>query len=218
MSQAQPDTPEPAARPEAEAVDAASLPVKAVHWTQRRRQEQMAAFVPEIIRRISEGETLSFICRMAETVDSEGNANWTFREPGSFPNRLTFYDWCEYDPDVAKQFARARMLGVEALRDQCRAIADDSSQDWIPTPNGRMLDAEHVQRSKLRIWERQQTIAQILGGSGRQLPGDKAAAGGIQKPLPPAIHFVGIEPKGQHQPGAVLDGEAVRVKGEDDDE
>ncbi len=72
-----------------------------------------------------------------------------------------------------------------------------------------MLDTEHVQRSKLRIWACEQLLARAkIGGS----LADEAAGRGASKALPPVIQVVGIEPKGQYQPGAALQGEAVRVQ------
>lgn len=97
-----------------------------------------------IIDEMSEGRTLSEICRQ------EG-----------MPKRRTVYDWIDADPEFAKQMDRAREIGCDAIADEEIEIADNGSNDWMKR-HGKdgaeewVLNGEHVQRSKLRIWSRQQ--------------------------------------------------------------
>ncbi len=54
--------------------------------------------------------------------------------------------------DFTEQYARARDLQADKLFDEALEIADEVSEDWITTEDGRkVLDHEHVQRSKLRV-------------------------------------------------------------------
>ena len=101
----------------------------------------------EIATRLSLGEPLRQICR------SEGMPGW-----------VTVYEWVKKDKDFAERIARARILGFDAIAEECFAIADDSSKDFVPAigrdgEEDERLDAEHVQRSKLRIETRLKLLA-----------------------------------------------------------
>lgn len=73
--------------------------------------EQRRAIQDEICERISEGETLSEICR------SEG-----------MPKRRTVYDWLRQDDEFAKAMDIARDLGADAIADQALVIADTTEE------------------------------------------------------------------------------------------
>jgi hypothetical protein len=93
----------------------------------------------EIALRLSEGEPLRQICR-----------------DESMPSWSTVYNWIDDNPDFAALFARARARGEDSIAAECMEIADDSRNDYIDRLNsdgeviGKQLDAEHVQRSKIR--------------------------------------------------------------------
>lgn len=203
--------PQPDDRQVAEDVDAQALPVPRRHWRQLAHDEAMRAYGPEILDRLSEGETLTCICKFEARLDPVTLAPYlAARDPGSFPGRSTVYDWCDYDSEFAGRFARARMLGDEALEDEAMAIANDNSQDWVPTPQGMRLNTEHVQRSKLRI----DTMFQLIDRRKNGRPGSDAAAKGKPKVTPTRILVVGIEPKGMAGPSRDIEGQAVRVDDE----
>ena len=48
---------------------------------------------------------------------------------------------------------------IDAIADDCFVIADESSKDYRLTDKGLAFDAEHVQRSKLRIETRLKLLA-----------------------------------------------------------
>jgi hypothetical protein len=97
---------------------------------------------------ISEGKTLREFCRQ------DGMPSWT-----------TVYKWIEADEDAAKRIACARARGEDAIAQECFAIADDASNDWMVENDkkgeavGWKLNGDHVQRSKQRIWTRLQLLA-----------------------------------------------------------
>lgn len=84
-----------------------------------------------------------------------GGSLLEFCEREGMPNRGTIYEWRDSDPDFGQQFARARAAGADALVDLAQRVADDGTNDYVEreTKKGTfvMLDAEHVQRSKLRV-------------------------------------------------------------------
>lgn len=102
----------------------------------------------EICERISTGDPLRVICR----------------EPG-MPGWVTVYAWKDDDEEFAERFARARLLGADAIAEEALEIADDGSNDWMEKFGrdgeslGYELNGEHVQRSKLRIETRLKLLA-----------------------------------------------------------
>jgi hypothetical protein len=95
-----------------------------------------------IIEQLSEGIPLRVICR----------------QPG-MPAWRTIYDWLDKDEQLSTHVARARLLGYDAIAEECLDIADDSSGDYRLTDKGRVYDPEHVQRSKLRVETRLKLLA-----------------------------------------------------------
>ena len=95
------------------------------------------ALAAELCRRLAEGETLRAVCRDA-----------------SMPDKSTVLRWLADDSKAAfrDQYARAREMQADALFDEALAIADDVADDWITTQDGKkVLDHEHVTRSRLRV-------------------------------------------------------------------
>ncbi len=95
------------------------------------------ALAVKICRRIAEGESLRKVCRDA-----------------SMPDKMTVLRWLAYEEkaEFRAQYARAREMQADALFDEALEIADDASGDWTTTEDGKkVLDHEHVQRSRLRV-------------------------------------------------------------------
>lgn len=69
--------------------------------------------IEEICQRISEGEPLAEICRLAH-----------------MPERRTVYDWLAADADFSSRFARARDVGFDAIAEEALKIAD-TPQDGV---------------------------------------------------------------------------------------
>ena len=98
----------------------------AYKWTQEIEDE--------IFRRIAHGESLVTICK----------DDW-------LPSRETIHKRIRNDAEFADKYARSKEDQADYIFDEILAIADDRSNDWIETENGPKLNAEHVQRSRLRI-------------------------------------------------------------------
>ena len=103
----------------------------------------------EIIERLSNGETLSQMCR----------------EPG-MPKRTTVLKWRDKNPQFADRYARARRDQMETWSDEIIEISDNGTTDYI-TKVGRngveheAVDQEHIQRSRLRVDTRKFLMAKI---------------------------------------------------------
>jgi len=101
----------------------------------------------EICDRLSTGETLAQICR------DEG-----------MPAVRTVSDWKTAHPEFSASFARAREDGFDAIAADCLVIADDGSNDYVTKKTSageeyEAVDAEHIQRSKLRVDTRLKLLA-----------------------------------------------------------
>lgn len=102
----------------------------------------------EIIDRLSKGEPLAQICR----------DEW-------MPAWRTVYDWIDADAEFSAGIARGRQLGYDVIAQDCITIADDGTNDYMKklADDGNeaalAYNAEHVQRSKLRVETRLKLLA-----------------------------------------------------------
>lgn len=106
----------------------------------------------KICELLSEGVPLREICRM------EGMPAWR-----------NIYFWMARDEDLSAHIARAREMGYDNIAEECLDIADNAKNDWMDREQinprtkkveiVRVVDAEHIQRSKLRIETRLKLLA-----------------------------------------------------------
>ena len=122
----------------------------------------------DICTRLASGQTLRAICR----------------EPG-MPSRSAVRLWVleDREPGIAIQYARAYELGLEEMADETIDIVDNGTNDWVPRGNRdgtveMVLNREHIERSKLRVQQRNWIVARRLKGySGRQSDEEVGDAG-----------------------------------------
>ncbi|WP_408953042.1 hypothetical protein [Lysobacter sp. Hz 25] len=96
----------------------------------------------QIIERLCNGETLVDICK------TDG-----------FPAVRTVSDWCKNHKEFKEDFDFAREIGYDVIASDCIRIADDGTQDFVIGEKGPAFNAEHVQRSKLRVETRLKLLA-----------------------------------------------------------
>lgn len=111
-----------------------------------RPSTKTQSIVDEICERLSEGEPLRQICR------DEHMPAWR-----------TVYDWMA-DGAISARIARARDLGYDAIAEEILEIADDGRNDYIELlSNGEVtgykVNAENIQRAKLRVETRLKLLA-----------------------------------------------------------
>lgn len=110
-----------------------------------------ARVADEVLARLASGETLREICR-----------------DGGMPPESTVREWALDDRDgFAARYARAREAGAYAMADELLEISDDGTNDWMERQRRdgsveQALNAEHVQRSRLRADTRKWLLARIL--------------------------------------------------------
>ncbi len=95
-----------------------------------------------IIEQLSDGTPLRVICRQE-----------------NMPAWRTVYSWIAQDEELSAHIAHARELGYDAIAEDCLDIADEVSGDYVETEKGMVYNAEHVQRSKLKIETRLKLLA-----------------------------------------------------------
>ena len=73
------------------------------------------------------------------------------------PAKITILMWLRSKPEFQNQYARAKDESADALADEIIDISDDSTNDYVtrlnyngPNPE-RVVDAEHINRSRLRV-------------------------------------------------------------------
>ena len=101
----------------------------------------------EICEEIAEGAVLSAVCA------KDGR-----------PSMRTVLRWLDRYDGFAKLYDRAREIRADVWGDEIILISDDRSDDYVDKIRGdgsvdRVLDAEHVQRSKLRVDARKWLMA-----------------------------------------------------------
>lgn len=67
------------------------------------------------------------------------------------PSSETFFKWLNEDEEKAKQYARAKEIGQEALADEIIDIADDESDTYTDDFGNKRVDSAAVQKKRLQI-------------------------------------------------------------------
>jgi hypothetical protein len=108
------------------------------------------AIADEVCERMANGESLREICRSDH-----------------IPHEATVRTWSTDDREgFATQYARAREALMEYWADEIIDIADDGTNDWMQRKAqdgsvAKVLDAEHVQRSRVRIDSRKWLMSKL---------------------------------------------------------
>ena len=108
-----------------------------------RRTKYTQEIAQTIVDGLSRGSPLAVICRQIQVDES------------------TVYDWKNANEDFSQRFARGREIGFDAIAAETLAIADDGTNDYAPVGDEGAVayNAEHVQRSKLRVETRLKLLA-----------------------------------------------------------
>jgi hypothetical protein len=129
-------------------------------WT----NDDKAKACAEVIARVRDGKSLSKACI---------GDDW-------LPPRKTFEDWCDADPILAAEYARAREARAEAIFEECLEISDRQGADVVTIDGVDTVDHNVIARNRLMI----DTRRWMLGKMQPKKYGDKIAIGGADD-LPP---------------------------------
>ena len=100
----------------------------------------------EICIRLVNGESLRDICRDDHMPDESSVRYWAIDQ---------------YHP-FSPQYTLARQTQAIAIAEEILSIADDTSNDFVETQDGRVLNSENIARSRLRVDTRKWILAKML--------------------------------------------------------
>ena len=98
----------------------------------------------EICRRLADGQSLRQICASPE-----------------MPGKSSIMRWLEAHLEFRDQYARARELQAEHWAEEIIEIADDGRNDFIEKEGRAALNAENINRSRLRVDTRKWLMARL---------------------------------------------------------
>jgi hypothetical protein len=103
----------------------------------------------EICRRMASGQSLREVCRADD-----------------MPSLPTVLRWAESFPSFREQYVRAREALLEHWAEEIVEISDDGSNDWQTRQDAegnetKVLDHEHIQRSRLRVDTRKWLLSKL---------------------------------------------------------
>jgi hypothetical protein len=85
------------------------------------------------------------------------------KENPEFPCPETIYDWKITKPEFSKMYAQAKANQADLLVEEILNISDDSSNDYYEDKEGNeKFNAEHVNRSRLRVDTRKWIACKLL--------------------------------------------------------
>ena len=106
-------------------------------------------------------EMADMICRKVATT-TNGLRRICSRSP-ELPHPDTIREWRLDYPEFSSQYAEAKRLQADLLAEEILDISDDDSLDEIIDDNGNVkLNAEYVQRSRLRVDSRKWIAAKLM--------------------------------------------------------
>lgn len=107
-------------------------------------EEEKTKIIDTVCSRISEGESLRNVLKETGVVGK------------------TFFEWIGKDEDKSKQYARATNIRADVLFEEILDIADETSKDFINTPDGEKPNQEVINRSRLRIDARKWYLSKVM--------------------------------------------------------
>lgn len=123
-----------------------------------------------VLERLSEGELLTDICK-----------------DELMPSTSTFMQWVSRDPELAREYKRARKIRAVNWCDEIIKIADDDEADhYIDDVGKPVWNYQHIQRTKMRIQARQWIIkADLPEIFGDKVQVDHSGVGSSKVDAPP---------------------------------
>jgi len=108
-------------------------------------------------------DIINTICK--EIADNKESLRGALRKDG-MPDKNQFYKWIRDQESFREQYARACDERADAIFEEMLEIADDGRNDFMKKSLGdgvdiEALNAEHIQRSKLRIDARKWMLSKM---------------------------------------------------------
>ncbi len=111
------------------------------------------------------------------------------------PHVSTVYRWISSNQEFRDMYAQAREDQADTLADQIIEISDDATNDYMQGEDGLELNAENIQRSRLRVDARKFIAAKLKPKKYGELV--KHEHGGPDgSPIPVSIAVSYVKPEG----------------------
>lgn len=83
---------------------------------------------------------------------AEGRSARSVCAADDMPSMQTFWRWLRENPSFRERYAHAKSESADAMVEDMLDIADDGTNDFTEDDEGKVrFNAEHVQRSRLRV-------------------------------------------------------------------
>jgi hypothetical protein len=154
------------------------------------------------------GRPSSFTQDIADQITSKIVEGYTLRQIAALPkmpDKSTILRWLATNESFRAQYACAKDVQADLMSEDIIDISDDGTNDWITRENQdgstyEVLNAEHVQRSRLRVDTRKWLMSKLAP----KKYGDKVSAevtGADGAPLvPPTITVNFVRPADPGEP------------------
>lgn len=101
------------------------------------------------------GRPTKYTKELADTICeqlAQGLSMRTISKDKSLPAMSTMFLWLREHEEFSEQYAKAKQESTDAMAEDILDIADDGSNDYTETEDGRMVyNGDSVQRSRLRV-------------------------------------------------------------------
>lgn len=132
------------------------------------------------------GRPSDYTQELADAICAEISHGYSLRticKAEAMPCVATIFNWFRTQPGFVEQYEKAKAEQADALAEEMLDIADDGTNDWMEKQNKdgskyEVLNAEHVQRSRLRVDTRKWIASKLKPkkyGDRTILQGDKDA-------------------------------------------
>ena len=113
----------------------------------------------EKVKEVKIGRPTKYTDKLSDSICaklSEGQSLRTVCKSDDMPCKATIFSWLRTNEAFLDQYTRAKQESADALTDEMLDIADDSTNDYMMKQGEdgseyEALNAEHIQRSRLRI-------------------------------------------------------------------
>ena len=116
---------------------------RSISWTDEKKE--IAVF--EILECVSSGRSLRSIIDNADR--------------DIIPSFFIFSKWLKEDEEFEKRYAHACEARSELIFEQILEIADDTVNDYTETEEGRKINQENIQRSRLKVDARKWMLSKM---------------------------------------------------------
>lgn len=113
-------------------------------YASRVGENGLSEIQQSIVTRVMDGESIRSIC-----------------SDDGMPSKATVFNWLSSDLEFRQAYLLAKQILAEQFAEEIVEISDDATNDFIDGRNGRELDQEHVQRSRLRVDSRKWLAARL---------------------------------------------------------